>query len=83
MEIEDWRLERRFPVQSFHFHSQKNLENMSTSDIISTYVYRVGLAEGMQYSFSTAVGLFQSIVSLLLLTVVNWLSRTVSETSLW
>ena len=61
----------------------QNLENMSTSDIISTYVYRVGLQEGMQYSFSTAVGLFQSVVSLLLLTVVNWFSRKVSETSLW
>ncbi len=61
----------------------QNLENMSTSDIISTYVYRVGLSEGMQYSFSTAVGLFQSLVSLLLLTLVNWFSRKVSETSLW
>ncbi len=61
----------------------QNLENMSTSDIISTYVYRIGLSEGMQYSFSTAVGLFQSVVSLLLLTMVNWLSRRVSETSLW
>ncbi|MBR4236312.1 MAG: sugar ABC transporter permease [Clostridia bacterium] len=61
----------------------QNLENMSKSDIISTYVYRMGLSEGMQYSFSTAVGLFQSVVSLLLLTVVNWFSRRVSETSLW
>ncbi len=61
----------------------QNLENMSTSDIISTYVYRIGLSEGMQYSFSTAVGLFQSVVSLMLLTCVNWLSRKVSETSLW
>ena len=61
----------------------QNLENMSTSDIISTYVYRIGLSEGMQYSFSTAVGLFQSVVSLLLLTLVNWFSRKVSETSLW
>ncbi|MCR4622588.1 MAG: ABC transporter permease subunit [Clostridiales bacterium] len=61
----------------------QNLENMSTSDIISTYVYRIGLSEGMQYSFSTAVGLFQSVVSLMLLTVVNWISRRVSETSLW
>ncbi|MBQ4227177.1 MAG: sugar ABC transporter permease [Clostridia bacterium] len=61
----------------------QNLENMSTSDIISTYVYRIGLSEGMQYSFSTAVGLFQSVVSLMLLTAVNGLSRKVSETSLW
>lgn len=61
----------------------QNLQNMRTSDIISTYVYRIGLGEGMQFSYSTAIGLFQSVVSLLLLTVVNRISRRVSDTSLW
>lgn len=61
----------------------QNLQNMRSSDIISTYVYRIGIAEGMQFSYSTAIGLFQSIVSLLLLTVVNGLSRKISDTSLW
>ena len=56
--------------------------NLSTSDIISTYVYRVGL-NNFQYSYSTAVGLFQSVVSLLMLLLVNWISRKVSETSLF
>ncbi len=61
----------------------QNLQNMRASDIISTYVYRIGLGEGMQFSYSTAIGLFQSVVSLLLLTVVNQVSRRVSDTSLW
>ncbi len=56
--------------------------NLSTSDIISTYVYRVGL-QNFQYSYSTAVGLFQSVVSLFMLLLVNWISRKVSETSLF
>lgn len=61
----------------------QNLQNMKTSDIISTYVYRIGLAEGMQFSYSTAIGLFQSVVSLLMLTIVNAISRKLSDTSLW
>lgn len=56
--------------------------NMATSDIISTYVYRVGLTS-MQYSFSTAIGIFQSVVSLVLLLVVNKVAGKVSETSLF
>jgi ABC-type polysaccharide transport system permease subunit len=60
----------------------QNQLNMRTSDIISTYVYRIGL-ESMQFSYSTAIGLFQSVVSLLLLVTVNIISRRVNETSLW
>lgn len=61
----------------------QNLQNMRSSDIISTYVYRIGIAEGMQFSYSTAIGLFQSVVSLLMLTLVNVISRRVSDSSLW
>ncbi len=61
----------------------QNLQNMRASDIISTYVYRIGLAEGMQFSYSTAIGLFQSVVSLLMLTLVNGISRKLSDNSLW
>lgn len=61
----------------------QNLQNMSASDIISTYVYRIGIAEGMQFSYSTAIGLFQSVVSLLMLALVNNISRRVSDSSLW
>ncbi len=56
--------------------------NMASSDIISTYVYRIGLTS-MQYSYSTAVGIFQSLVSLILLLMVNKISDRVSETSLF
>lgn len=56
--------------------------NMATSDIISTYVYRIGL-QSMQYSYSTAIGLFQSVVSLIMLVAVNKVSKKVGETSLW
>ena len=60
---------------------QNNL-NMSSSDIIQTYVYRKGLVNS-QFSFSTAVGLFNNIINMLLLIGVNKLSGAVSETSLW
>lgn len=56
--------------------------NLSTSEIISTYVYKIGLTS-MQYSYSTAIGLFQSVVSLLMLLLVNWISGRVTETSLF
>jgi ABC-type polysaccharide transport system, permease component len=56
--------------------------NMATSDIITTYVYRIGL-QSMQYSYSTAIGLFQSVVSLILLVMVNYIAKKTSDTSLW
>lgn len=56
--------------------------NMAASDIISTYVYRIGL-QSMQYSYSTAIGLFQSVVSLILLLFVNSIAKRTGESSLW
>lgn len=56
--------------------------NITTSDIISSYVYRVGM-QSMQYSYSTAIGLFQSVVSLIMLVAVNQVAKRVNETSLW
>lgn len=53
-----------------------------TADIISTYVYRKGLLE-QNYSFSTAVGLFNSIISFILLIGANTLSKRCGEGSLW
>jgi putative aldouronate transport system permease protein len=53
-----------------------------TSDVISSYVYRRGLLNA-DWSFSSAVGLFNSIVNFILVASVNWLSRRASETSLW
>lgn len=56
--------------------------NINTSEIISTYVYKMGMVNA-QYSFSTAVGLWQSLVSFVLVALVNIVARKVSETSLW
>ena len=61
------------------------LYNESTyeyADVISTYVYRVGLVQ-KQYSYSAAVGLFNSIINFILVILANFISGKVSETSLW
>ena len=60
----------------------QNSVNMSTSDVISTFVYRVGLKDA-QYSFSTAVGLFNSVINCIILLTVNQFAKRVGETSLW
>jgi putative aldouronate transport system permease protein len=60
----------------------QNPLNMSTSDVINTYVYRVGL-QGANYSMGTAVGLFTSVINLIILVTLNRVSKIVSETSLW
>lgn len=63
----------------------QNTLNLDTSEVISTYVYKKGLASGASndYSYSTAVDLFNSLVNLLLVTMANTVSRKISETSLW
>ncbi len=60
----------------------QNTLNMSTSDVISTFVYRSGILEA-QYSFSAAVGLFNSIINFIMLVMVNHFAKKVNETSLW
>ncbi|SFS51233.1 ABC transporter permease subunit [Paenibacillus sp. 453mf] len=56
--------------------------NMESSDVISTNVYRSGIL-GAQYSFSAAVGLFNSVVNFIMLLTVNRIARKVSSSSLW
>lgn len=63
------------------FLMQNNL-NLRTSEVISTYVYKVGLVQA-NFSFGTAVGLFNSVVNMTLLICMNQLMRRVSESSLW
>lgn len=53
-----------------------------TADVISSYVYRQGILM-MDYSYSTAVGLFNSFINFMLLVVVNRLSRALNDVSLW
>lgn len=59
----------------------QNTLNGSTSEIISTYVYKMGLVSN-QYSLSSAIGLFNNVINLLLLLLVNYISRKLSDTSL-
>ena len=54
----------------------------TTADIISSFVYRMGL-QNFNYGYATAVGLFNSVVNLVLLVAANFISRKVNETSLW
>ena len=60
----------------------QNPLNMSTSDVINTYVYRIGLQDA-NYSLGTAVGLFTAVINLIILVTLNRVSKMVSETSLW
>ena len=59
---------------------QNNL-NTASSEIISTYVYKMGLVSS-QYSLSSAIGLFNNLINLVLLVTVNYISKKMSDTSL-
>ncbi|WP_310189086.1 ABC transporter permease subunit [Bacillus sp. 3255] len=59
-----------------------NPGTFETADVISSYVYRVGLQD-FNYSFSSAVGLFNSVINFVLLISSNWISRKFNDTSLW
>ncbi|PYI57593.1 ABC transporter permease [Paenibacillus flagellatus] len=60
----------------------QNPLNMPASDVIATHVYRKGIIDG-QYSYSAAVGLFNSVVNFVLLVAVNRIARKANDTSLW
>jgi putative aldouronate transport system permease protein len=60
----------------------QNPLNISRSEVIATYVYQVGLVGG-NFSFSAAVGLFNSVVNFVLIISVNAIAKRVGETSLW
>jgi putative aldouronate transport system permease protein len=65
------------------FLMQNNL-NISTSEVIQTYVYKIGIASALpQFSYAAAIGLFQNAISFALLLIVNRTARKLSETSLW
>ncbi|MBE5771713.1 MAG: sugar ABC transporter permease [Clostridiales bacterium] len=59
-----------------------NDANREAAEVISTFVYQKGLVEA-SYGYSTAVGLFNSIICLIFLVLANTISRKFSETSLW
>ena len=57
---------------------QSNL-NLSTSEIISTYVYKVGMGNSGDFSYATAIDLFNSAINCSILIFVNWLSNRLSS----
>lgn len=61
----------------------QNELNKTTSEVISTYVYKVGLGTSNNFSYGTAIGLFNSIINFTLLVLVNGITRKLSSTSLW
>lgn len=62
----------------------QNTMNTTVSEIISTYTYKMGFQSTIpDYSYTTAVGLFQSLVGFVLLLLVNRLARKVSDSSIW
>jgi len=60
----------------------QNELNASTSDVIQTFVYQSGLLEG-QYSYAASIGLFDSVINVVLIVTMNQVARKVSENSLW
>lgn len=56
--------------------------NLASSEVISTYVYKIGIIN-TQYSYSAAINLFSTIVNLIMLVLVNQISKRVSDNSLW
>jgi putative aldouronate transport system permease protein len=60
----------------------QNPLNLEAAEVISTYVYKVGLLQ-VQYSFSSAVGLFNSVINFILLITVNATVKRLGQSSLW
>lgn len=56
--------------------------NITTSEIIPTYIYKIGLIDA-QYSYSAAISLFNNIINIILLVTVNKIAQKTSENSLW
>lgn len=60
----------------------QNALNMETSDVIATYVYRLGI-QNAQFSYTTAIGLFNSVVNFVMLSIVNYVAKKSTGSSLW
>lgn len=59
-----------------------NNSTMEVADVIQTYVYRMGIISS-NYSYSTAVGLFQAVINLALISLVNYVAKKTTDTGLW
>ena len=60
----------------------QNSLNLDASQVIATYVYEMGVRSG-QFSYSSAIGLFNTVINVILLLIVNQVSRRVADISLW
>lgn len=60
----------------------QNSTNISVAEVISTYVYKIGIRSN-QYSYSAAIGLFNTVVNFIMLVTVNRISRKISDTGLF
>ena len=60
----------------------QNGMNLSVSEVIDTYVYKIGILSN-QISYSTAIGLFNTMINFTILIIVNQIAKKTSETSLW
>ena len=60
----------------------QNSVTISASEVISTFIYKNGIQKG-QFSYSTAVGMFNSVINFILLVSANFVSRKTAKTSLW
>jgi putative aldouronate transport system permease protein len=65
-----------------HIFVLQNSAVRNVADVISTYVYRVGI-QGIQYSYTAALGLFQSLISMVLILSSNKIIKTLGENGLW
>ena len=63
-------------------YMMQNAVNLDVSEVISTYVYKIGMQKA-RYSSAAAIGLFQNLINFLLLSIVNTVSRKLGDTSLW
>jgi putative aldouronate transport system permease protein len=57
--------------------------NLATSEIVATYVYRIGFVGSGEYGYATAIGLFNALINVILLVFANTMSRRFSKNSLW
>ena len=60
----------------------QNSQVMERAEVLDTYIYKVGLQDG-RYSYSTAVGLFTSVIRISLVLLTNYVSKRVTEYGLW
>lgn len=59
-----------------------DLDYYSIADIIDTYVYRIGIQKA-DYSFSTAAGMFKSVIALVMILIVNFVAKKTGNEGIW